>query len=218
MSLFFFFIVQVAPDCKLISSDDIPEDGRLILNVRIPDTETSDSDWQPGVNVRYRSSFMADLPNWQLINDSNSTHHQRRFASSVDEAFPPIYCVHYDGIYLQPVTPPGTSNGSADSSGWKSFRYIVQPRIVKRRFKVRRRSVWSPDSEGYSDSFICITANHVQEFINLESRLESSPKLGPLVRDLERPTTWLRESGCSDLTVEARREFLERFIAALCGR
>ena len=59
----------------------------------------------------------------------------------MDEAFPPIYCVHYDGIYLQPVTPPGgapTANGSSSnaSNGWKSFRYIVQPRVVKRRFKV----------------------------------------------------------------------------------
>ena len=64
-----------------------------------------------------------------------------RFSSSVDEAFPPIYCVHYDGIYLQPVTPPGgapsSANGSSSANnGWKSFRYIVQPRVVKRRFKV----------------------------------------------------------------------------------
>ena len=119
-----------------------------------------------------------------------------RFSSSVDEAFPPIYCVHYDGIYLQPVTPPGgapSSNGSSSASnGWKSFRYIVQPRVVKRRFK---------------------------EFINLESRLEANSKLGPLVRDqqLERPTTWLMES-TGDPTVEARRAFLERWVAALCDR
>ena len=59
-----------------------------------------------------------------------------------------------------------------------------------------------------------------QEFINLESRIEANSKLGPLVRDhhLERPTTWLMGSGTSDLTVESRRDFLERWIAALCDR
>ena len=115
----------------------------------------------------------------------------------MDEAFPPIYCIHYDGIYLQPVTPPGggrmSNGGTPDSGGggWKSFRYIVQPRVVKRRFK---------------------------EFINLESRFESNSKLGPLVRDhqLERPTTWLM--GSDGVTVESRRAFLERWITSLCDR
>ena len=61
---------------------------------------------------------------------------------------------------------------------------------------------------------------YFQEFINLESRLEANSKLGPLVRDhqLERPTTWLMGSGASDLTVESRRDFLERWISSLCDR
>ena len=68
-----------------------------------------------------------------------------------------------------------------------------------------------------------VLPSKLQEFINLESRLEANSKLGPLVRDqqLERPTTWLMAASGGmggDLTVEARRAFLERWVAALCDR
>lgn len=74
----------------------------------------------------------------------------------------PLYCIHYDGIYLEPTSSEAIASIATNNNNPRpisnSFKYIVQQRIVNRRFR---------------------------EFLNLQSRLEGNQKLKTLVKAIK---------------------------------
>ena len=64
----------------------------------------------------------------------------------------PLFCVEYEGIYLEHLDE------------LKDFRYVIQPRAVKRSFK---------------------------EFLNLQTRLEMNKTTKKEIMDIRSPNQWL---------------------------
>ncbi|TRY71759.1 hypothetical protein TCAL_09727 [Tigriopus californicus] len=137
---------DVHKDNNILDVKDVPTDGRLIIDIKIPEIEVP------------------------TLVEANA------FGSEEDY---PLFCIHYDGIYVEPTLP-----GS-------SFRYILQPRVVKRKFK---------------------------EFLNLHACLENNTKLRPEIKGIKNPSKWLNLpfSKHSEQSLENKRLFLEKWLVTLC--
>lgn len=133
-------------DKNILDVKDVPTDGRLIIDIKIPEIEVP---------------TLGEAPSF-----------------SGEEDYP-LFCIHYDGIYVEPTLP-----GS-------SFRYILQPRVVKRKFK---------------------------EFLNLHARLEDNAKLRAEIKGIKNPSKWLNLpfSKHSEQSLENKRLFLEKWLVTLC--
>ena len=90
---------------SLLEVQDLPLDGSLILNVSIPSVES-----------------MTSLMSSSSQETFDLHQHQPNSLDGFEESFPPLYCVAYDGIYLECI------DGN-------SYRYVSRSRKVKRRFK-----------------------------------------------------------------------------------
>ncbi len=150
-----------------LRASDMPSDGRLILNVRVPGVEV----------IRFSSSSSSFRTSHQASGGSDVPGNGGNGGTSApvgpfQDGYP-VYRIRYEGIYLEQMP---SSNPGAGSR----FRYVLQPRLVCRRFK---------------------------EFLNLQVSLESNPKLRGVARGIKGPNKLLsmpfaKQSGTG---MEARR-------------
>ncbi len=118
-----------------LKASDMPMDGRLIINVRVPETEVVD--------------YFGD-------------HQEIPSPSAESDEGAVLYCIRYEGIYLEQLPSSSSSSG-----GGTRFRYVLQPRLVRRTFR---------------------------EFLNLQASLEGSPRLRGAVRGVKGPGKWINMS------------------------
>ncbi len=137
-----------------LKASDLPTDGRLILDVRIAETEMV----QIAGNSNKDNQSIEGPPS--LLDANLSNVHPA--VVPLEEGYA-LFCIRYNGIYLEQL--PASNR----------FRYVLQPRLVKRRFK---------------------------EFINLQLALEANQRLRNVVRTIKGPSKWtgiaLTKQGVAD--------------------